>query len=113
MSGERDAKPIYTVSKGSNPNHTLARLLSNALTHTQILLLYRIRDNSYYTITQLIDVISEDNRLAKSTLRSNAARLREAGLIDCGTADNKGIPVTLTSYGKSVVYTLNGQMVRS
>ncbi|MFP3951630.1 MAG: hypothetical protein ACLFVP_05790 [Candidatus Bathyarchaeia archaeon] len=50
--------------------------------------------------TKLIEKISTELKIAKSTVRWNLRGLREADLIEAGSKDNKGIPVSLTSTGR-------------
>ena len=59
------------------------------------------RERAVYTV--LIDRLSEDLDIPKSTVRWNLRRLREAGLIRAGDRDNKGVPVGLTEVGRLVV----------
>lgn len=55
-------------------------------------------DRTVYTV--LIERLSEDLDIPKSTVRWNLRRLRDAGLIRAGDRDNKGIPVGLTEMGR-------------
>lgn len=55
-------------------------------------------EREVYTV--LIDRLSEDLNIPKSTVRWNLRRLREAGLIRAGDRDNKGVPVGLTEPGR-------------
>ena len=50
--------------------------------------------------TAIIERISEDLSIPKSTVRWNLRGLREAGFIRAGDKDNKGIPVRLTERGR-------------
>ena len=50
--------------------------------------------------TTLIDRVSEELNIPKSTVRWNLKGLRDAGLIAAGDRDNKGIPVRLTEAGR-------------
>ena len=50
--------------------------------------------------TTLIDRVSEELDIPKSTVRWNLKGLRDAGLIAAGDRDNKGVPVRLTETGK-------------
>jgi len=50
--------------------------------------------------TNIIDKISKDLKIPESTVRWNMRGLREADLIEAGTKDNKGIPVSLTTTGR-------------
>ncbi len=50
--------------------------------------------------TNLIKQLSEELAIPESTVRWNLRGLRDAELINAGTKDNKGVPVTLTMMGK-------------
>lgn len=50
--------------------------------------------------TGLIERLSDDLGIPKSTVRWNLRGLREAGLIRAGDRENKGIPVGLTEMGR-------------
>lgn len=50
--------------------------------------------------TNLINKISKDLDIPESTVRWNMRGLREADLIEAGTKENKGIPVSLTTMGR-------------
>lgn len=56
------------------------------------------REKTVYTV--LIDRLSEDLGIPKSTVRWNLRGLREAGLIVAGDRENKGVPVGLTEMGR-------------
>jgi len=58
----------------------------------------RYHDELVYTV--LIDRLSWELGMPRSTARWNLRGLREAGLIDAGNRENKGIPVSLTSSGQ-------------
>ena len=53
--------------------------------------------------TTLIDRVSEQLDIPKSTVRWNLKGLRDAGLIAAGDRDNKGVPVRLTETGTVMV----------
>jgi DNA-binding MarR family transcriptional regulator len=50
--------------------------------------------------TTLIDRVSEELGIPKSTVRWNLKGLRDAGLISAGDRENKGVPVKLTEAGR-------------
>jgi len=50
--------------------------------------------------TALIQRLSDELGIPESTVRWNLKGLREANLINAGTKDNKGVPVTLTEKGR-------------
>jgi len=49
--------------------------------------------------TRLIERLSEELEIPKSTVRWNLHGLRESGIIRAGDKDNKGVPVRLTERG--------------
>jgi DNA-binding MarR family transcriptional regulator len=53
--------------------------------------------------TTLIDRVSDELEIPKSTVRWNLKGLRDSGLIAAGDRDNKGIPVRLTETGRVIV----------
>ena len=55
-------------------------------------------DDEVYT--NLIKQLSNDLSIPESTVRWNLRGLRDAELINAGTKDNKGIPVSLTMMGR-------------
>lgn len=75
---------------------------STKLTEKQRTILHwlttRYEEDEVYT--NLIKQLSEDLEIPESTVRWNLRGLREADLINAGTKDNKGIPVSLTRMGK-------------
>jgi len=50
--------------------------------------------------TTLIERVSEELDIPRSTVRWNLKGLRDAGLIAAGDRDNKGVPVRLTETGR-------------
>jgi hypothetical protein len=50
--------------------------------------------------TTLIERVSEELDIPKSTVRWNMKGLRDSGLIDAGDRENKGVPVRLTDAGR-------------
>jgi DNA-binding transcriptional ArsR family regulator len=81
---------------------TLVSASSRRLTRKQRLMLRWLSEGyGEATIyTSLIDQLSEDLGLPKSTVRWNLQGLREANLIRAGDRENKGIPVELTDAGR-------------
>lgn len=52
------------------------------------------------TLTAMIGILSKKLDVAPSTIRWNLVALRNAGLINAGNKDNKGIPVKFTEIGR-------------
>ncbi len=50
--------------------------------------------------TSLIDRVSEEMGIPRSTVRWSLKGLRDSGLISAGDRDNKGVPVRLTEAGR-------------
>lgn len=92
-----DAPPIL-YSKA------LKRLLLTVPTKHQILILNELGTKiHYFSVTNLISSLSEKYEIASSTIRWNVNRLRDLGLINCGNASKKGVPVKLTGDGDIVL----------
>ena len=65
--------------------------------------------NETAVYTALIQRLSDELGIPESTVRWNLKGLREADLINAGTKDNKGVPVTLTEKGRIMAtYSLSG-----
>ena len=115
--GEKDATPYRRVMddldhlQESLTNHykefyameqALLAATTNRFTEKQRRLLRWLSEEyterTVYTV--LIERLSEDLGIPKSTVRWNLRRLREAGLIRAGDRENKGIPVGLTEMGR-------------
>ena len=74
------------------------------LTEKQRLMLRIVAEVQGETLyTTLIDKVSEELNIPKSTVRWNLKGLRDAGLIAAGDRDNKGVPVRLTETGRVMV----------
>jgi hypothetical protein len=85
-------------------------LMKKRLNMKQFELLLKIEEYEGLLYYQLIDKLSEEQRLPKSTVRWNLNRLRSAKMIITGDKNNKGVPVQLTEKGKMVVLALkNGK----
>jgi len=56
----------------------------------------------YFSVTNLIESLSEKHGIPPSTLRWNIKQLRELQLIECGTYLNKGVPAKLTPEGRLI-----------
>lgn len=98
---ECDALPISNLK-------SLKELLLRALTKHQILILNELKQNvHYFSVTNLIERVSERYDIAPSTLRWNVKRLQELELIDCGTSKKKGVLVKLTDSGELIYKILN------
>ena len=79
----------------------LLSVASTRLTKKQCILLRWLLENYSEDLvyTTLIDRVSEDLHIAKSTVRWNMRGLRDSGLIQAGDKEDKGIPVRLTEKG--------------
>lgn len=79
----------------------LMTVASTRLSGKQRMLL-RWLSNNYHgeaVYTTLIERMSDELGIPRSTVRWNMGRLREAGLIRAGDRLNKGVPVVLTARG--------------
>lgn len=81
---------------------TLMTAASSKLTEKQRTILQWMTLNHVDDIvyTNLIKQLSEELDIAESTVRWNLRGLREAELINAGTKENKGVPVSLTMMGR-------------
>jgi DNA-binding MarR family transcriptional regulator len=82
-------------------SRTLQTASERRLTEKQramLLLISETRGDTLYT--DLIDTFSDELGLPKSTARWSLKGLRDAGLIQAGDRDNKGVPVRLTEKGR-------------
>jgi predicted transcriptional regulator len=90
------------IQKLQQLEQTLTTATSTKLTEKQRNILHWLithyEENEVYT--NLIKQLSEKLDIPESTVRWNLRGLREAELINAGTKDNKGIPVSLTMVGK-------------
>jgi len=68
---------------------------------TMLRIVAEVQGETLYTT--LIDRISDELEIPKSTVRWNLKGLRDSGLITAGDRDNKGVPVRLTEIGKVMV----------
>lgn len=86
----------------NNIDQLLTSAASAKLTHKQRTILRWLTTNyTQQTVyTALIQQLSNELGIPKSTVRWNLKGLREAELIKAGTKENKGIPVTLTNMGR-------------
>ena len=94
---------IYRHSRQLNQlEQALMTAASTKLTEKQRTILNwlttQYEDNEVYT--NLIKQLSTELEIPESTVRWNLRGLREADLINAGTKDNKGVPVSLTMMGK-------------
>jgi hypothetical protein len=78
-------------------------LIKTRLNMKQVELLLEIEKNEGLFYYQLVNKLSEEQRLPESTVRWNLNRLRNAMMIVAGDKNNKGVPVRLTEKGKIVV----------
>jgi DNA-binding transcriptional ArsR family regulator len=71
------------------------------LTEKQRMMLQIVSEVQGETLyTTLIEKVSDELEIPKSTVRWNLKGLRDAGLIEAGNRENKGIPVRLTETGR-------------
>lgn len=92
-------KELYALERA------LMAAASTRLTRKQRMLLEWLAEDymEEAVYTALIDRISGELQIPKSTVRWNLRGLREAGLIIAGDKENKGIPVRLTDKGRIMV----------
>ncbi|MGB9714235.1 MAG: hypothetical protein ACPLZC_04560 [Candidatus Bathyarchaeales archaeon] len=78
----------------------LEALAKKCITMKQLNLLSKIEENEGLLYYRLVDKVSQEQKLPKSTVRWNLTKLREAGLIVAGDKKSKGVPVELTEKGR-------------
>lgn len=77
---------------------------TRSLTEKQRMMLRIVSEVQEETLyTTLIERVSVELNIPKSTIRWNLKGLRDAGLIAAGDRDNKGVPVRLTESGRIMV----------
>jgi DNA-binding MarR family transcriptional regulator len=77
---------------------------SRRLTEKQRIMLRIVAEVQGETLyTTLIDRVSDELDIPRSTVRWNLKGLRDSGLIAAGDRDNKGVPVRLTETGRVMV----------
>lgn len=82
---------------------TLEILTKKRLNTKQLELLLKIEQNEGLLYYQLVNKLSQEQRLPESTVRWNLNRLRDAKMVVTGDKNNKGVHVKLTRKGKIVV----------
>jgi DNA-binding transcriptional ArsR family regulator len=95
----------------SQLEQALVTATSTKLTEKQRTILrwltHNYREKAVYTV--LIQRLSEELGIPESTVRWNLKGLRDAYLINAGTKENKGVPVSLTEMGRVMAsYSLAG-----
>lgn len=94
---------VYAHSRQLNQlEQALMTAASTRLTGKQRTILNWLTMNHIEDIvyTNLIKQLSGELSIPESTVRWNLRGLREADLINAGTKENKGIPVSLTTMGR-------------
>jgi DNA-binding MarR family transcriptional regulator len=91
-------KELYEIGQ------TLELAANTKLTDKQRLILTWLKENyqEATVYTNLIDKLSKELDIPKSTVRWNLKGLRESDLIKAGDRENKGIPVELTTQGRII-----------
>ena len=95
----------------SRLEQALVTATSTKLTEKQCAILdwltHHYREKAVYTV--LIQRLSDELGIPESTVRWNLIGLREADLINAGTQENKGVPVSLTEKGRIMAtYSISG-----
>lgn len=95
----------------SRLEQALITAASTKLTEKQCTILrwltHHYSEKAVYTV--LIQRLSDELGIPESTVRWNLKGLRDADLINAGTKENKGVPVSLTEMGRIMAsYSLSG-----
>ncbi|MEM1901357.1 MAG: hypothetical protein QW055_04460 [Candidatus Nezhaarchaeales archaeon] len=81
--------------------HALTRLALSKLTNLQKAILLRLycEGNGEHTLSSLVRKLSSELGIPESTLKWSLRGLRDLGLIESGSVEVKGVPVSLTYAG--------------
>ncbi len=75
----------------------------------QLAYLAKVEENSGLLFYQLVNKLSAELHVPKSTVRWNVSKLRDYGMIVAGSKDSKGVPVELTEKGKIAMLLIKGE----
>jgi DNA-binding MarR family transcriptional regulator len=99
------------ITRLNNLEQAFTTAATTKLTDKQRTILHWLTHNynEKTVYTTLIQRLSDELGIPESTVRWNLKGLRETDLINAGTKDNKGVPVTLTEKGRIMAaYSLSG-----
>lgn len=68
-----------------------------------------MKENNGLLFYQLVNKLSVELHVPKSTVRWNLSKLRDSGLVTAGNKDVKGIPVQLTEKGRVTLQIMEGK----
>ena len=77
--------------------------MQQSINKRQLKILLIVQDYEGLLYTKVVKRISEKHMIPESTVRWNMNKLRDAELIVSGNIEKKGVPVTLTSLGRTMV----------
>ena len=89
--------------QSSHVAETLLLLSCKTLTTTQKTVLEELCCHEGRTLSSLLPELAGQMQVAGSTVRRAAAMLRDCGLVECGSADNKNVVVRITPAGKVIL----------
>jgi len=75
-------------------------MIKKRLSIKQLKYLAKVKENDGLLFYQLVNKLSNELHLPKSTVKWNLSRLRESGMIVAGSKSVKGVPVRLTEKWK-------------
>jgi len=84
-------------------------MMRKSLSVKQLKYLVKVKENSGLLFYQLVDKLSVELHVPKSTVRWNLGRLRDSGMIIAGNKDAKGVPVKLTEKGEIALRIMEGE----
>lgn len=87
----------------------LDALAKKQLSGKQLRYLSKVRENHGLLYYQLVNKLSAEQRVPKSTVKWNLNKLRDAGMIVAGNKEAKGVPVKLTEKGEITLLILEGK----
>jgi len=75
----------------------------------QLKYLVKVKENNGLLFYQLVNKLSVELQVPKSTVRWNLSRLRDSGMVIAGNKDAKGVPIKLTEKGEIALQILKGE----
>ncbi|MEM3703148.1 MAG: hypothetical protein QXX79_01805 [Candidatus Bathyarchaeia archaeon] len=77
----------------------------------QLEYLPKVEENSGLLYYQLVNKLSTEQQIPRSTVRWNLNKLRDAGMIIAGNKNFKGLPVRLTEKGEITLLAIKNQKI--
>jgi DNA-binding transcriptional ArsR family regulator len=84
-------------------------MIRKPLSVKQLKYLAKVKESSGLLFYQLVNKLSVELHVPKSTVRWNLGRLRDSGMIIAGNKDAKGVPIKLTEKGEIALQIMKGE----